>query len=187
MLTNTATVLYTFLPTPIGALLATGERQDAGTNITGLYTQGHDRKPDPSWVRDDGAFAELRRQLGEYFAGERRDFDLSADAPGTPFQRLVWDELRRIDYGHTSSYREVAMAIGAPTASRAVGGANGRNPISIIVPCHRVVGSNGLLIGYAGGLTAKQWLLEHERQFLRAAGEDAGAMDTAGQLPFPVQ
>ena len=179
MLTKTATVLYTFVESPIGALLATGERGDASTNITGLYPPGHDRRPAPSWVRDDGVFAELREQLGEYFAGTRRDFDLSADAPGTPFQRLVWGELRRIDYGRTSSYGEVAMAIGAPTASRAVGGANGRNPISIIVPCHRVVGRNGLLTGYAGGLTAKQWLLEHERQFLRASGPDAGASEPA--------
>jgi methylated-DNA-[protein]-cysteine S-methyltransferase len=141
--------------------------------ITGLYIPGHDRRPGPGWVRSDADFAELRQQLREYFAGERRDFDLRVSAPGTPFQRLVWDELCRIDYGHTASYGEVALNIGAPTASRAVGGANGRNPISIIVPCHRVVGSNGLLTGYAGGVTAKSWLLEHERRHLAIDGDGA--------------
>ena len=166
----TTTVLFSYLDSPIGQLLVSGEHTEDGMNVTGLYIPGHDRRPSPDWVRADHEFAELRQQLREYFAGERRDFDLRADAPGTPFQRLVWDELRRIDYGHTASYGEVALNIGAPTASRAVGGANGRNPISIIVPCHRVVGSNGMLTGYAGGLTAKRWLLEHERRHLGIAG-----------------
>jgi methylated-DNA-[protein]-cysteine S-methyltransferase len=171
------TQLYTFIESPIGDLLVTGERADGALTITRLLTPGHDRRADDSWVRDDDAFAELRRQLGEYFTGERRDFDVRANAPGTPFQQLVWDELRRIDYGHTSSYGQVAMAIGAPTAVRAVGGANGRNPISIIVPCHRVVGSNGTLTGYAGGLAAKSWLLAHERRNL-------GIDVSAAELPF---
>ena len=172
--------LYTLIESPIGELLVTGEVVDGPLNVTRLYTPGHGRRVDQAWVRDDEAFTELVRQLGEYFAGDRRDFDLSANAPGTAFQQLVWDELRRIDYGHTASYGEVAAAIGAPSASRAVGGANGRNPISIIVPCHRVVGSNGLLTGYAGGLSAKSWLLEHERQHL-GAGDSLAAV--AMELP----
>ncbi len=180
--TATTTVLFSYIDSPIGQLLVSGERTSDGFNVTGLYIPGHDRRPGPGWLRADDEFTELRQQLSEYFAGDRRDFDLRAHAPGTPFQRLVWDELRRIDYGHTASYGEVALNIGAPTASRAVGGANGRNPISIIVPCHRVVGSNGLLTGYAGGLTAKQWLLEHERRHLSI---DGGATDTPTQLPFP--
>ena len=174
-----ATVLFTHVDSPIGRLLLSGERAAGGTNVTGLYIPGHDRRPGPGWVRDDEAFTELRRQLDQYFAGERREFDLRADPPGTPFQRRVWGELRRIDYGHTASYGEVALAIGAPSASRAVGGANGRNPISIIVPCHRVVGSTGRLTGYAGGVTAKSWLLDHERRHLGA--------DASAELPFPVQ
>ncbi len=178
------TQLYTFIDSPIGDLLVTGEKRDQSLNITRLYTPGHDRRADESWVRDDAAFTDLRRQLGEYFAGERRDFDVVADPPGTPFQRTVWAELRRIDYGRTSSYGQVALAIGAPTAVRAVGGANGRNPVSIIVPCHRVVGSNGTLTGYAGGLAAKSWLLDHERHHL---GVDAGDRELVAveMLPFP--
>jgi methylated-DNA-[protein]-cysteine S-methyltransferase len=179
----TATVLFTIIDSPIGELLISGEHTDGEMTITGLYIPGHERRPGPGWVRADLEFTELRRQLNEYFSGERRDFDLRADAPGTPFQRLVWTELRRIDYGHTASYGEVALNIGAPTASRAVGGANGRNPISIIVPCHRVVGSNGMLTGYAGGLTAKSWLLAHERRHLGAA--DSGVDARADLLPFP--
>lgn len=175
----TTTVLYTHVDSPIGPLLTSGERFADGMTITGLYIPGHDRRPGPDWVRDDGAFDELRRQLDQYFAGRRRDFDLRADAPGTPFQRRVWAELRRIDYGRTASYGDVALAIGAPSASRAVGGANGRNPISIIVPCHRVVGSDGRLTGYAGGVTAKSWLLAHERRHLGA--------DAPTDPPFPTR
>jgi len=102
-------------------------------------------------------------QLAEYFAGDRRTFDLPLAPEGTTFQRRVWDALLRISYGETWSYGRLAREIGSPSASRAVGAANGKNPLSIIVPCHRVVGVNGALTGYAGGVTAKQWLLAHER------------------------
>ena len=184
------TQLYTFIGSPIGDLLVTGERRDddlhGGVNVTRLYTPGHDRRADDSWVRDDEAFADLRRQMREYFGGERRDFDVVADAPGTPFQRTVWGELRRIGYGRTTSYGQIASAIGAPTAVRAVGGANGRNPISIIVPCHRVVGSNGTLTGYAGGLAAKSWLLAHERRHLGVDAENLELDVATGMLPFPL-
>lgn len=102
-------------------------------------------------------------QLAEYFAGKRRTFDLPIAGRGTGFQQIVWQALTRIPYGVTLSYGELAKSIGRPSASRAVGAANGKNPISIVVPCHRVIASSGELTGYAGGMAAKQWLLEHER------------------------
>ena len=102
------------------------------------------------------------RQLGEYFAGERTDFDLTLAASGTPFQHKVWAALSEIPFGVTWSYGELAAHIGQPTASRAVGLANGRNPIAIVVPCHRVIGASGTLTGYAGGIERKRWLLDHE-------------------------
>jgi methylated-DNA-[protein]-cysteine S-methyltransferase len=102
-------------------------------------------------------------QLAEYFAGERRAFELPLAPEGTPFQRRVWEALLRIPYGETWSYGRLARELGSPSASRAVGAANGRNPLAIVVPCHRVVGATGALTGYAGGVEAKEWLLSHER------------------------
>jgi len=102
-------------------------------------------------------------QLTEYFAGERQQFDLALAGVGTNFQQLVWRALTTIPYGETWTYGELARAIGRPSASRAVGAANSKNPLGIIVPCHRVIGASGELTGYAGGVAAKQWLLEHER------------------------
>jgi methylated-DNA-[protein]-cysteine S-methyltransferase len=110
-----------------------------------------------------------REQLVQYFAGERRCFDLPVEPQGTAFQREVWSALRAIPFGATRSYAELAAALGRPSASRAVGGANGRNPVAIIVPCHRVIGADGSLTGYAGGLARKEWLLRHER-----AGAETG-------------
>lgn len=107
--------------------------------------------------------AEAERQLTEYFAGERREFDLPIHAEGTPFQWAVWEQLRQIPYGETRSYGDIARALGKPGAARAVGMANNRNPIGIIVPCHRVVGATGALVGYAGGLDRKRYLLDLER------------------------
>jgi methylated-DNA-[protein]-cysteine S-methyltransferase len=112
--------------------------------------------------------AEAARQLAEYFDGNRIDFDLPLAPGGTPFQRAVWTELARIPFGETRAYVDLARAIGRPTASRAVGAANGQNPLSIVVPCHRVVGRDGRLHGYAGGEDAKRWLLEHEAPGRRA-------------------
>jgi methylated-DNA-[protein]-cysteine S-methyltransferase len=109
------------------------------------------------------------RQLREYFAGERRDFDLPLEPAGTPFQLTVWDALRGIPYAETINYGQLAVRVGNPTASRAVGLANGRNPISIVVPCHRVIGANGSLTGYGGGLDRKRTLLDLER---RTAGAE---------------
>ena len=158
--TEENTMLYTLIPSPLGDLLAT--RDDGG--ITGLFlpTGKNAVTPRDGWTRDDDAFADLRTQLAEYFAGERREFDLPLHAVGTVFQKKVWGALLDIPYGETASYGATALAIGAPTASRAVGLANGQNPISIVVPCHRVIGANGSLTGYGGGLEAKQWLLAHE-------------------------
>jgi methylated-DNA-[protein]-cysteine S-methyltransferase len=151
---------YTYVGSPLGALLVA--RDEVG--ITGLYlpTGKHTIGPRPGWIRDDAAFDDARTQLAEYFAGDRRGFELPLHAAGTPFQQRVWTALLDIPYGETASYGRTAAVIGSPTASRAVGLANGQNPISIVVPCHRVVGANGSLTGYGGGLDAKRWLLSHE-------------------------
>jgi len=127
-------------------------------------------------VEDDGrgltgeVLARAGQQLGEYFAGTRTTFDIPLDAPGTAFQRRVWDALRAIPYGTTLSYGELARRLGDVRATRAVGAANGKNPIPIIVPCHRVVGANGALTGFGGGLDRKRWLLEHEGALMMLGG-----------------
>lgn len=112
---------------------------------------------------DDALLREAKRQLAAYFEGRLRAFDLPLGAVGTPFQRAVWEALVAIPFGETRSYRDLALAVGKPAAVRAVGAANGRNPIAIVVPCHRVIGADGTLVGYAGGLPTKRWLLAHER------------------------
>jgi len=122
------------------------------------------RQPGPAWQRDATPFAEALRQLRAYFAGDLHTFSLALAPAGTPFQRRVWDALLEIPYGATASYRDIAIAIGKPSAVRAVGLANGRNPIPIIIPCHRVIGSDGSLTGYGGGLDVKRFLLELERR-----------------------
>ena len=108
------------------------------------------------------ALAACRTQLEEYFRGDRRTFSVKLDLRGTDFQKKVWKELRSVGFGKTTTYKAIARAVGNPAATRAVGGANDRNPVSIIVPCHRVVGSDGRLTGYGGGLWRKDWLLRHE-------------------------
>lgn len=151
---------YTYLNSPLGRLLVTRDR----VGITGLYLPDgkHAKAVDPAWTRDDGAFDDVGAQLEEYFTGARQDFDLSLNPSGSAFQLRVWHQLRSIPYGTTTSYGRLAAELDPPGFSRAVGSANGRNPISIIVPCHRVVGADGSLTGYGGGLPAKRWLLEHE-------------------------
>lgn len=151
---------YTLIPSPLGDLLAV--RNDGG--LCGLYlpTGKRPMAVRPEWQRDDAAFDDVREQLGQYFAGTRTQFDLPLNAVGSAFQRRVWAALTEIPYGETASYGQTAAAIGTPDAARAVGLANGQNPISIIVPCHRVIGANGSLTGYGGGLDAKRWLLSHE-------------------------
>jgi methylated-DNA-[protein]-cysteine S-methyltransferase len=153
-------IKYTVLDSPIGALPCA--RDDEG--ITALLLP-HGRsgcEPEPDWVRDDSAFDDVRTQLAEYFAGQRTEFDLPLHMVGTAFQRRVWAALLEIPCGETTSYGALAETIGVPGAARAVGLANGQNPVPIIVPCHRVIGADGSLTGYGGGLDAKRWLLGHE-------------------------
>jgi methylated-DNA-[protein]-cysteine S-methyltransferase len=146
---------------PIGTLLLTGD----GGVLGGVYMERHRHGPEPevrSGQRDDPAFKAAREQLEAYFAGQLTVFDLPLAPQGTEFQQRVWMALRDIPYGETISYAELARRIGKPLAVRAVGGANGRNPISIIVPCHRVIGADGSLTGFGGGIERKRWLLRHE-------------------------
>ena len=154
------TILYSTIASPIGELLLTSD----GESITGLYMhkQKHGAKRTREWKRDDAALSEPSAQLQAYFAGGLREFKLPLAAEGTSFQQRVWRALCDIPYGETISYGELARRIGQPTASRAVGLANGQNPIAIVVPCHRVIGANGSLTGYGGGLERKRWLLAHE-------------------------
>jgi methylated-DNA-[protein]-cysteine S-methyltransferase len=151
---------YTTMDSPLGELLLLG---DDGV-LQGLHMQAgrHPIRIQSSWVRDDEAFAEVRAQLEEYFAGTRDTFDVKMHMDGTAFQRTVWHELTQIPYGETISYGELAKRIGRPDRARAVGTANGQNPIAVIVPCHRVIGANGKLVGYGGGLDNKRRLLELE-------------------------
>lgn len=149
---------YCTLTTPIGELLLTADDDGA---LTAVHLPGRHGDTD-GWERDDELLADARRQLTEYFAGERTTFDLPLRPAGAPFQLRVWDALLRIPYGETASYGEIARELGHPTAARAVGAANGRNPLAIVVPCHRVIGSNGSLTGYAGGLECKRALLDLE-------------------------
>ncbi|WP_281395691.1 methylated-DNA--[protein]-cysteine S-methyltransferase [Allocatelliglobosispora scoriae] len=168
MLDQENPMIFTYHASPLGELLVVREGRDPATGrpggLTGLYlpTGRHVSARRDEWQRDDTAFDDVRTQLDEYFAGTRRAFDLPLSATGTDFQRRAWTALVEIPYGETRSYAKQAVAIGSPTAFRAVGLANGQNPISIIVPCHRVVGANGALTGYGGGLDAKRWLLAHE-------------------------
>ncbi len=114
------------------------------------------------WVKDSGALSEAVGQLRDYFAGKRRTFDLPLDLRGTPFQVQVWKALTDIPFGEARSYKDIAERIGSPKAVRAVGGANNRNPVPIVVPCHRVIGASGAMVGYGGGLHIKTFLLQHE-------------------------
>jgi len=148
-------MIYTTTDSPIGELLLAGD----GAALQLLHMDG---TPAAAWERDDDAFAEVRAQLAEYFAGDRRDFDVDLALAGTPFQQEVWEALRAIPYGETISYGELAQRVERPWASRAVGAANGRNPVAIIVPCHRVIGADGTLTGYGGGLERKRTLLDLE-------------------------
>jgi len=155
------TTRFTFLDTPVGRLLLA---VDTDGRLTRLHFPDDPRpRPDAEgWVRDEHALIEPCRQLHAYFAGELRDFDLELAPQGTPFQLQVWEALRQIPYGATASYGEIAQAVGMPNAARAVGGANNRNPIAIVVPCHRVIGAGGSLTGYGGGLDRKRHLLDLE-------------------------
>jgi methylated-DNA-[protein]-cysteine S-methyltransferase len=164
---TTTIIRYDTMPSPLGPLLLVTR----GAGLGGVYMDGHARGPTPdaAWRRDPAPFAEARAQLDAYFAGTRAAFDLALDAQGTPFQRRVWQALLAIPLGATTTYGALAAALGLPGRARAVGHAVARNPLSIVVPCHRVVGRDGALTGYAGGQPRKRWLLDHEAA-LAAAG-----------------
>jgi methylated-DNA-[protein]-cysteine S-methyltransferase len=155
-------VSFCCIDSPIGRLTLTSD----GTSLTGLY-MANPAKPLPrtaDWVMDPSVapLPEAARQLREYFAGERQKFDLPLSMNGTEFQRRVWQQLTSIPFGETWSYGQLAKRLDNPSACRAVGLANGKNPIAIIVPCHRVIGADGSLTGFGGGIERKEWLLTHE-------------------------
>jgi methylated-DNA-[protein]-cysteine S-methyltransferase len=160
MIATAPTTTTTTVDSPVGPLTLTA--RDGSLNGLHMQDQRHAPARSPESRRDDGAFEEVVEQLQAYFAGELTHFDLPLAVDGTPFQRRVWAALREIPYGQTISYGELACRVGSPGAARAVGLANGRNPVGIIVPCHRVIGADGSMTGYGGGLQRKVWLLEHE-------------------------
>jgi methylated-DNA-[protein]-cysteine S-methyltransferase len=165
---NTNAAFYSELTSPVGELLLLGDAHA----LMGLYMHDQRHRPPlpPSCEPNDKPFREAKQQLKAYFAGKLRRFELELKGVGTPFQTKVWQALCNIPFGETESYGGLARRIGNANASRAVGLANGRNPIGIIVPCHRVVGASGALTGYGGGLERKQWLLTHEQRYSARAG-----------------
>ena len=157
---TTTTLYYDTLETPIGTLRLVADQH--GLRRICFPRERHPRPDDHDGEHAPAQLAEAKRQLTEYFAGERRTFDLPLSPHGTPFQRKVWEALREIPWGETWSYAELARRIGQPSAMRAVGSANGRNPLPIVVPCHRVIGADGSLTGFGGGLGIKSQLLALE-------------------------
>ena len=153
-------MIYSYMDSPVGRLLLAGE----GGRLTFVsFSSGSKaRGPESGWRRCDEPFRAVQHQLAEYFAGTRRHFDLALAPRATPFQARVLEALQRIPYGETRSYKDIALALGDVQAVRAVGSANGRNPIPIIIPCHRVIGSDGSLTGFGGGLDTKRFLLDLE-------------------------
>lgn len=150
---------YTILDSPVGALLIAGD----GAAVSRIsFQRTRPFRPPGDWTKDADALEAPVRQLVEYFSGARRRFDLKLAPEGTPFQKKVWKELTKIPWGATISYGELARRVGIPTAARAVGAANGKNPIPIVIPCHRVIGANGSLTGFGGGIEIKERLLELE-------------------------
>lgn len=158
---------YRFVDTPIGDLLIAGI--DDRLTLIGFPDGPRAETPDAEWERDDTAFADAAQQLNDYFDGHRTTFDLPLTLNGTVFQKSVWRALMNVPFGTTTTYGTLAIQIGKPSASRAVGAANGANPLPIIVPCHRLVGSNGSLIKFGGGLERKQFLIDHEQSVVKAA------------------
>ena len=153
---------YSVIPSPIGPLLLAAD--ESGLRLIEFDSPRHPIRRDSDWQRadDDAILGETRAQLDDYFAGTRRTFDLPLAPRGTEFQLDVWQALRAIPYGETINYAQLAARIGNPSAMRAVGAANGRNPLPIVVPCHRVIGADGTLTGFGGGLPTKHFLLKLE-------------------------
>ena len=154
---------YCVIDSPVGKLLLAGTHDRLA--LLSFQNGKHPIQPEASWINDPRTFRETIRQLTAYFSGTLKTFTIKTAPTGTPFQQKVWRALRTIPYGKTVSYGEIAKTIGQPRASRAVGAANGKNPLSIIVPCHRVIGSSGKLVGYGGGLPIKDTLLTLERKY----------------------
>ena len=163
------TLTYDVVQSPIGRLILASD----GTALVGVW-MANASPTDVTWARlkgDDDILAQARTELAEYFDGRRRSFDVPLAPNGTEFQRSVWAALTEIPFGTTISYANLARRVGNETAVRAVGAANGRNPIPVIVPCHRVIGSDGSLTGFGGGLPRKKWLLQHEKALPEEQGE----------------
>lgn len=158
---------YCYVESPIGQLLLAGNAD--ALSVIGFPRGAMRRDPEADWIYNEEPFESVRTQLSEYFAGQRKQFDVPLDLSGTEFQVSVLQELQQIPYGETTSYGDIAKRIGRPKAVRAVGAANGRNPIPIIVPCHRVIGSGGALTGFGGGLDTKA-------ELLRLEAENSGAL-----------
>lgn len=152
---------YRYLQSPIGDILVAGDAD--GLKFVGFPSGKGRLEPEPEWFLDNKGFGDVKKQLSEYFAGRRTRFELKLAPNGTPFQLQVLNALQQIPYGETRSYRDIANGIGKPKAVRAVGAANGRNPLPIIIPCHRVIGANGSLTGFGGGLPTKRFLLDLEQ------------------------
>ncbi len=153
---------YSYMDSPVGRLLLAGSRDSLA--IIGFSSGAKARGADPDWIRSDEYFRRAKKQLNEYFAGKRQHFELALAPKASPFQSQVLEALQEIPYGETCSYLDIAVAVGNPKAVRAVGGANGNNPLPIVIPCHRVVGSNGSLTGFGGGVDTKRFLLDLERR-----------------------
>ncbi|HEX3394961.1 MAG TPA: methylated-DNA--[protein]-cysteine S-methyltransferase [Acidimicrobiales bacterium] len=178
MQTQSPETSYCYVDSPMGTILLTAD----GEALSGVYFTDHRHSPAPAtgWRHDDAALEPVRAQFREYFDGRRRQFDLPVVLHGSPFELTVWAALRDVPYGETVSYGHIARAIGRPTAARAVGAANGRNPVCIVVPCHRVIGANGTLTGYGWGLERKVWLLDHEK---RPAGSQRRSTTATAGVP----
>jgi methylated-DNA-[protein]-cysteine S-methyltransferase len=159
------TFFYTTMNSPVGALLLAGD--ECGLRLVSFESSKRAAAVQPGWKADEAPFVDVVRQLQAYFSGERKEFDLPLAPEGTDFQLEVWRSLRTIPYGTTVSYAQLAERIGNPKAVRAVGLANGSNPIPIIIPCHRVIGSDGSLTGFGGGLSNKRKLLDLESKQIR--------------------
>ena len=160
--TQKSMMSYCLLESPVGNILIVGDKR--GLKLINFQEGPNAQAADPKWKEDSQFFRAVIQQLNSYFSGRLTQFRLPLAPEGTPFQLKVWKALKRIPYGKTVTYGEIAKRIGNPKASRAVGAANGQNPLSIIVPCHRVIGQTGDLVGYGGGLSIKKALLDHERR-----------------------
>lgn len=159
-----ASTYYSVYDSPVGSLLLAGDGESL--SLISFPVGRAARQPSPDWLRRNDAFIRAKSQLKAYFAGELTDFDLLLAPEGTDFQRQVWQALLSIPYGQTRSYGEIARQIGNPDASRAVGAANGLNPLPIVIPCHRVIGSDGSMTGFGGGIECKKYLLALEQQHI---------------------